>query len=279
MDYDNDGARDLFLATGMCSTNIELYRANAHYAEPKLMFRNYGRGVVRKCERSVGTRTFQLPRVSRGAAVGDFDNDGDLDILVSKLWRSAAAIAQRRRQCQSLVEILLIGTKSNREWRGRACQSLCRRTRSLRSAQGRHELPVGAGSALHFGLGAHADVDAVEILWPSGMVTKLAGLKSDQIIAVKRGEGIVQRPFSRALTLSGILYLAHMYNFACRTGLVFWGFLDQLRCRQEVNKPTGFVVKNQVSIASSVRPVFGVSQHILIIHAGVMKKVFCRSPR
>ena len=80
MDYDNDGALDLFMANGHVLDNIERYHADTQYAEPKLMFRNTGRGVFENVSDRLGP-DFQLPRVSRGAAVGDFDNDGDLDIL------------------------------------------------------------------------------------------------------------------------------------------------------------------------------------------------------
>src|SRR5438094_108434 len=82
MDYDNDGARDVFMANGHILDNIQLYHADTQYAEPKLMFRNTGRGTFEDVSSKLGP-DFQLRRVSRGAAVGDFDNDGDLDILVS----------------------------------------------------------------------------------------------------------------------------------------------------------------------------------------------------
>src|SRR5256886_12621491 len=82
MDYDNDGARDLFMANGHVLDNIQRYHAETTYAEPKLMFRNAGHGIFENVSDQLGP-DFLLPRVSRGAAIGDFDNDGDLDILVS----------------------------------------------------------------------------------------------------------------------------------------------------------------------------------------------------
>src|SRR5580700_8202324 len=82
MDYDNDGRRDLFMANGHVLDNIQLYHAETRYAEPKLMFRNAGAGVFEDLSGQLGPDLL-LPRVSRGAAIGDFDNDGDLDILVS----------------------------------------------------------------------------------------------------------------------------------------------------------------------------------------------------
>ena len=75
-------ARDLFMANGHVLDNIQRYHAETTYAEPKLMFRNTGRGFLENVSDRLGA-DFLLPRVSRGVAVGDFDNDGDLDILVS----------------------------------------------------------------------------------------------------------------------------------------------------------------------------------------------------
>ena len=93
MDYDNDGARDLFMATGHVLDNIERYHGDTRYAEPKLMFRNNGHGIFENVSDGLGP-DFVLPRVSRGAAIGDFDNDGDLDILVNNNGQAAAVAAE-----------------------------------------------------------------------------------------------------------------------------------------------------------------------------------------
>src|SRR5207237_2282890 len=82
MDYDNDGALDLFMACGHVLDNVHRYKSDVYYAEPKLMFRNTGHGIFENVSDQLGP-DFQLPTVGRGAAGGDFANDGDLDILVS----------------------------------------------------------------------------------------------------------------------------------------------------------------------------------------------------
>jgi len=196
MDYDNDGARDLFLATGHVLDNIERYHADCHYAEPKLMFRNNGRGIFENVSDQLGP-DFLLPRVSRGAAIADFDNDGDLDILVNNNGQAAQLLRNDGGNANHWLEILLIGTKSNRDGVGARVKLSAGDLALYDQRKGGMSYQSAQDPRLHFGLGTHANVDAVEIQWPSGSVTKLATLKSDQIIAIKEGVGIVQRPFPR----------------------------------------------------------------------------------
>lgn len=193
-DYDNDGARDLFVANGHVLDNIQLYHANTRYAEPKLMFRNTGRGEFENVSDQLGP-DLQLPRVSRGAAVGDFDNDGDLDILVSNNGQAPQLLRNDGGNARHWLEIFLIGSKSNRDGVGARVKVTAGDLVQHEQKKGGMSYQSAQDPRLHFGLGRHPEVDAVEILWPSGTVTKLEKLKSDQIIAVKEGEGIVERPF------------------------------------------------------------------------------------
>ena len=196
MDYDNDGARDLFMANGHVLDNIERYRSETHYAEPKLMFRNVGHGVFENVSDRLGA-DFQLPRVSRGAAVGDFDNDGDLDILINNNGQPPQLLRNDGGNANHWLEILLIGTKSNRDGVGARVKVRAGDLISYDQRKGGMSYQSAQDPRLHFGLGNRAMVDELEILWPSGMVTKLSGVKSDQIIAVEEGVGLVPRPFPR----------------------------------------------------------------------------------
>lgn len=196
MDYDNDGAYDLFMATGHVLDNVHLYNAEVYYAEPKLMFRNTGRGVFEDVSDRLGP-DFRLPRVSRGAAVGDFDNDGDLDILVNHCGEPPQLLRNDGGNTNHWLEILLMGTRSNRDGVGARVKVSAGEVVVYDQRKGGMSYQSAQDPRLHFGLGQNANVDAVEILWPSGMVTKLSNLKGDQIIAIKEGEGIVERPFPR----------------------------------------------------------------------------------
>src|ERR1019366_8746131 len=114
LDYDNDGRRDIFMAACHVLDNIERYRPGTSYAEPKLMFHNAGNGVFVNVSDQLGP-DFQTPCVSRGAAVGDFDNDGDLDILVSNNGGPAQLLRNDGGNANHWLQILPIGTRSNRD--------------------------------------------------------------------------------------------------------------------------------------------------------------------
>ncbi|MFZ0958528.1 MAG: CRTAC1 family protein [Candidatus Sulfotelmatobacter sp.] len=196
MDYDNDGARDLFMANGHVLDNIARYHSDTQYAEPKLMFRNNGHGIFENVSDILGA-DFQLPRVSRGAAVADFDNDGDLDILVNNNGQAPQLLRNDGGNANHWLEILLIGVKSNRDGVGARVKLSAGDLMLYDQRKGGMSYQSAQDPRLHFGLGAHSNIDAIEIVWPSGSVTKLANFKSDQIIAIKEGVGIVERPFPR----------------------------------------------------------------------------------
>jgi hypothetical protein len=196
MDYDNDGARDLFMANGHVLDNIARYHADTQYAETKLMFRNNGRGIFENVSDLLGP-DFQLPRVSRGAAVADFDNDGDLDILVNNNGQAPQLLRNDGGNTNHWLGLLLIGTKSNRDGVGARVKLSAGDLMLYDQRKGGMSYQSAQDPRLHFGLGPRSNVAAIEILWPSGNVTKLTNLKSDQIIAIKEGVGVVERPFPR----------------------------------------------------------------------------------
>jgi hypothetical protein len=190
MDYDNDGRPDIFMANGHVLDNIERYHAGTKYAESKLMFRNLGGGVFENVSDSLGP-DLQVPRVSRGAAVGDFDNDGDLDILVNNNGEAPQLLRNDGGNAHHWLEILLIGTKSNRDGVGARVKLSAGDLVLYEQRKGGMSYQSAHDPRLHFGLGSHTKIDAIEITWPSGTVTRLSQLKSDQIVTVKEGTGIV----------------------------------------------------------------------------------------
>ena len=196
MDYDNDGARDLFMANGHVLDNIQRYHAETTYAEPKLMFRNVGHGIFENVSDQLGA-DFLLPRVSRGAAIGDFDNDGDLDIIISNNGQAPQLLRNDGGNANHWFQLLLIGTRSNRDAVGARVKVTAGDLVLYDEKKGGMSYQSAQDPRLHFGLGQHTTVEEVEIKWPSGELTKLTNIKSDQILAIEEGKGLVYRPFPR----------------------------------------------------------------------------------
>ena len=195
-DYDNDGATDLFIANGHVLDNVERYHADTRYAEPKLMFRNTGNGIFENVSAQLGG-ALMLPCVSRGAAVCDFDNDGDLDVLVNNNGGVPQLLRNDGGNANHWLEILLVGTKSNRDGVGAHVTLTAGDLVLYDERKGGMSYQSAQDPRLHFGLGERAKVDSIEIRWPSGTVTKLADVPADQIITVEEGKGRVERSFPR----------------------------------------------------------------------------------
>jgi hypothetical protein len=195
-DYDNDGAVDIFVANGHVMDNVQIYHPDTTYAEPKSMFRNLGRGKFENVSNRLGP-DMQKPHVSRGAAAGDFDNDGDIDVLVNGCGQRPQLLRNDGGNANHWLEIFLIGTKSNRDGVGARVKVAAGDLVQYDQRKGGMSYQSAQDPRLHFGLGDRTQVDMIEIIWPSGSVTKLEKLKSDRIITVKEGEGLVERPFPR----------------------------------------------------------------------------------
>jgi len=129
------------------------------------------------------------------AAIADFDNDGDLDILVSNNGQAPQLLRNDGGNANHWVEIFLIGTRSNRDAVGARVKVIAGDLIQYDQRKGGMSYQSAQDPRLHFGLGGHRNIDSVEIIWPSGTTTKLTNIKSDQIISIKEGEGLVERPF------------------------------------------------------------------------------------
>lgn len=194
MDYDNDGARDIFMANGHVLDNIERYNSSVHYAEPKLMFRNLRDGTFENVSGRLGA-DFLLPCVSRGAAIGDFDNDGDLDILVNNNGGAPQLLRNDGGNRNHWIQIFLIGTKSNRDAIGARVKLVAGNLTLYDQKKGGMSYQSAQDPRLHFGLADRQTVDLIEVRWPSGAATKLQNLKADQVITIKEGQGVIERSF------------------------------------------------------------------------------------
>ena len=189
-DFDLDGKLDIFVANGHVENDINKVQRRVSYAQPPHLFHNQGKGFVEVAHR-VGT-DFGKPRVGRGGAYGDYDNDGDLDLLMSTNGGPAVLWENQSNNGNRFLRVRTVGTSSNRDGIGAkvtvelANGRLWRRVKSGSSYCSQSELPVT------FGLGRSDKVLSLEVLWPSGSVDRLSNLAPDQRIVIREGKGLVK---------------------------------------------------------------------------------------
>jgi enediyne biosynthesis protein E4 len=186
-DYDLDGWPDIFIANGHIETGIEKIQNRVRYAEPPHLFRNLGDGKFDETTSSAGA-AFAARRVARGAAYGDVDNDGALDIAVTANG-GPAVLFRNSGNSNRRLRVKLVGTKSNRDGIGAVVRVTAgggTQDQMLRSG-GSYE--SASELVLTFGLGTAAQADAIEVRWPSGQTDRLTNVRADQIITVKEGAG------------------------------------------------------------------------------------------
>jgi hypothetical protein len=190
-DYDLDGWPDLYVADGHLDSDIEKIQKRIRFAEPPHLYHNLDGHGFADVAAQMG-QSFDAPRVARGAAYGDINNDGAPDIVITTNGGPAALFLNEGATNQSL-RVKLIGTKSNRDGIGSVV--------SVVSATTRQKLMLRSGSSylsaselvLTFGLGQSTKANVVEVHWPSGAVDHLVNVDAGQTITVREGSGIIHR--------------------------------------------------------------------------------------
>jgi hypothetical protein len=189
-DFDHDGNLDLFLANGHPDDQVDMYATQVRYKEPLLLFQGDGK-KLRNISKEAGP-VFQKAFPARGMAVGDFDNDGKLDVLIGNNGEAPVLLRNRAGTGNHWLGLKLQGTKCNRDAIGALI------TWSAGGVK-RSRFKTGGGSYLSshdvrevLGLGAAAKLDWVEIQWPqpSGAVERLTGVPVDRYVTVVEGKGI-----------------------------------------------------------------------------------------
>jgi hypothetical protein len=184
---DNDGWLDLFIANGHVYPQMDQVRGAAPYREPMLLFRNHHDGTFE----DVSSVLSSIPEASRrGAAFGDLNNDGNVDIVVINTGQPPTLLMNQTGGKNHRVLFKLAGTKSNRAAIGARVTVRAGKLAQLSEVRGGGSYLSQNDLRLHFGLGAAAVMDEVEIKWPSGRVELLHGVPADFIYTVVEGSGI-----------------------------------------------------------------------------------------
>jgi hypothetical protein len=197
VDYDNDGWPDILQVNGAMLDNVHLYHSEVSYKEPMLMFRNSGKGQFVKIPDDALGKDFSIPVAGRGLATADFNNDGAMDIAINNRGDYPTLLRNDGATANHWLEILLIGTKSNRDGIGASLKLAAEGETHVEQAKGGMSYMSASDPRIHFGLGKRSRIELLEITWPSGQVDRLKDVPVDKIIAVKEGAGIVPRNFQR----------------------------------------------------------------------------------
>jgi hypothetical protein len=185
-DYDLDGYPDIFAANGHIDEEIGRIQPMQQFKQPPLMFHNLGKGRFENLSKGLGA-DLQRPLVSRGAAYGDFDQDGDLDILINNNNGPACLLRNDGGNRNHWLSLKLVGVQSNRSALGAVAY--------VESASGKQSQTVHSGSsycsqsdlALTFGLGKDEAAQSIDIIWPSGHKDHLSNVKTNQRLTIKEG--------------------------------------------------------------------------------------------
>ena len=182
-DYDNDGLLDIFVANGHIFDRVKQTTDIVTYAQQNQLFHNSGDGGFTEASLKTGAY-FGRKGVSRGAIFGDYDNDGDIDIVVTQLNQSAELLRNEGGNHQNWLRVKTIGVHSNRDGIGArlvltlGTKSQVQEVRAGSSYQSSHDPRV------FFGLGGHRIIDRLEIRWPSGVVQILENIPANRELVV-----------------------------------------------------------------------------------------------
>ena len=189
-DLDNDGYPDLFWVTGSVYPEIEKQLPNYPFKSPRIVFRNLRNGKFEELLDQAGPGIAAL-HASRGCAFGDFDNDGDIDVLVMNLNEPPSLLRNDMKGDSRWLKVKLIGTKSNRSAIGARVTARYGGKLQAQEILSQASYYSVNDFRLHFGLGASEKAD-LEIRWPNGTIEKVPNVSANRLITVREGAGVVK---------------------------------------------------------------------------------------
>jgi hypothetical protein len=184
-DLDNDGLQDLLYVTGNVYPEIERLLPQYPHRGPRVVFRNVGERGFQNVTGITGDAS--SPHSSRGAAFGDIDNDGDIDVLVMNMNEPPSLLRNEYAGAHGWISLRLEGTEANRSAIGATATVTAGGHRQTRAVLSQSSYYSHDDLRLHFGLGGVRTADTIEVHWPSGRTDTLKNVKGDRVMVIKEG--------------------------------------------------------------------------------------------
>ena len=189
VDLDNDGVPDLFVATGSVYPEVEKKLPSYPFQTPRLVFRNLGDGRFEELIEEAGSGV-SAAHASRGCAFGDFDNDGDMDVLVMNMNEPPSLLRNDVSGGHHWLKVLLIGVQTNRSAIGARVVARYGKHQQVQEVLAQSSFYSVNDRRLHFGLGAEKSAD-LTVRWTNGTTESIPNVAADQLIVIREGKGII----------------------------------------------------------------------------------------
>ena len=197
-DMDNDGWPDILICNGHVYPEVEQLKTEAGYAQRKLLYKNLRNGHFEDVSLNAGSGISDV-YASRGCAFGDFDNDGDIDVVVNTVNDFPQLLRCDSRLGNNWIKIKTIGAKSNRSGIGARLRCVTQEPGDSKPHSQIDEVRSGGSYIsqndlrVHFGIGKATTIELLEIRWPSGQIDTIKDIQPNQQIFVQEGKGIIRR--------------------------------------------------------------------------------------
>ena len=196
-DLDNDGYPDVFFVTGSVYPEVEKKSAAVSLQDSRVLFRNLGNGTFEELE-SQGGDGITMAHSSRGCAFGDFDNDGDIDVLIVNMNEPPSLLRNDLKVSQNWLKMKLEGVKSNRSAIGARVLAHYGNKVQAQALVSQSSYYSCNDPRLHFGLGDSAEA-TVDIYWPNGLHERYQQISANQLVTIREGVGLVPNHWMEAL--------------------------------------------------------------------------------
>ena len=191
-DFDNDGWKDIFIANGHVYAQIASRKLHITYRQPKVLYRNLGNGKFQDVSATAGD-AIRAENLGRGCAFGDFDNDGDVDVIVNNLDGPPTLLRNDGGNSRNGILIKCLGTRSNRSGIGTRVKVTSGAHSQIDEVRSGSSYYSQSDFRLHFGLGDATTADSVELSWPSGVKETFRDLPAGHLFVIQETKGIVSR--------------------------------------------------------------------------------------